>query len=126
MKKKKIFTYIEPGVSTPVQKLPIVSQLILLLRGFSDDTEAKAQEAIEEARLEVRATFIQFLDKALRPLRTGKAKKVTMRVSSDFDSVMEDVLEDIRYREYYRYEIHRPNNMEGIHHYSELVMEVLV
>lgn len=125
--KEKVYTYVELGQHTSIQKLSFLDQLRVILKQLTnDDAKELIQSDILTAEyLRMKANLIDFIDKATDPIRRGNHRNVKFKISSEFDHVLSEVLNDSRYTKYYTIEIHRPYvPYKGIKHFIEVRMGV--
>lgn len=126
MKKKKLFSYVEVDDNTPIQKLSVKDQLRVLLQRLtqSDSDELKSEDAVTIEQLTLKANLLDFISRATEPIRQGKHRKVTMSISSNFNPVLQEVLESSSIVSYYNIEVNRPDIMYDIPHMITVKLEV--
>lgn len=123
---KKLFSYLEVGDDTPVQKLSILEQFRLLIRKASnaDSEQLRADDATTKYQLTLQADLLEFLQKATNKLRQGEARKVTCQVSSKFLPVLDDVLASTPIAAYYTVKVEKPDIEFDIDYFVKVTLEV--
>lgn len=108
---KKLFTFVEVDANTPIQKLSVLDQFRVLIKKMANDdaVELKADDAVTQNLLHLKADLIGFLDKAVEPIRQGKRFAVSVSISSDFEPVMDEVLQSSRFKNYYNITVTKPD-----------------
>lgn len=126
MKRKKLFTYVEVDDNTPIQKLSVKDQLRVLIQKLtrSDTDELKSEDAVTIEQLTLKANLLDFISRATEPIRQGKHRKVTMSIASQFNPVLQEVLESSNIVSYYNVEVNRPDIMYDIPHMITVKLEV--
>lgn len=125
--KQRLTSYVEVDDNTPMLKLNLFDQLRVVINKFTQDDarELEYEDAfsIEEAKL--KANLGDFIYKATKPIREGRRKSVTLSISSNFDTVLDEVLQGSSVSRYYTYKIHRPKLSYDVHHFILVRLEVL-
>ena len=108
---KKLFTFVEVDANTPIQKLSVLDQFRVLIKKMANDdaAELKADDAVTQNLLHLKDELIGFLDKAVEPNRQGKRFAVSVSISSDFEPVMDEVLQSSRFKNYYNITVTKPD-----------------
>ena len=124
--RKKLYTYTEVNDSTPIQKLSLKDQFRVILKKLTttQEDELKNEDTVEEYKMELYANLLDFLNKALKPVREGKRSSVKLQISNKFNPVIEDVLNQDAIKKYYNYNLVRPNIQYDIHFFNTLYLEV--
>lgn len=109
-KSKRLYTFVEVDDSTPVQKLPILDQIRVLLKQWTYDAanELKSEDAVTQEYMAMKSTLLDFLHKATEPIRAGKHKDVIVSVSSVFNPVFEDVIKSHEISDFYEVYVATP------------------
>ena len=125
-KEKKLFTYTQIDDRTPIQKLSLSEQFRVLLRNLthSEKNELATEDAVVKERLTMRANLLEFIKKATAPVREGKHKVVTVKISNQFDPVLEEVLNSPSVKNYYNVIVDRPNIDYDIIYFIKVRLEV--
>lgn len=107
---KKLFSFIEVDANTPIQKLSVLDQFRVLVKKLAKDDAAElaANDAVTQSMLHLKADLIGFLNEAVEPIRQGKRHAVSVSLSSDFEPVLDEVLQSSRFRNYYNITVTRP------------------
>lgn len=110
MSKQKLATYVEVTDETPLIKLSLLDQLRAAINKFSHDDamELKNEDAYAIAEATLKANLEDFIYKATTPIREGRKHSVTLSVSSQFDSVLDEVLTSKSISLYYSAKVYRP------------------
>ena len=115
--KQKLSSYIEIDDNTPMIKLSIRDQMRVILNKMAHDDARELDNedefAISEAKR--RANLEDFLRKATKPLREGVHTSVSLRISSEFDDILKDVLESPQISRYYTVKMVRPEVDYNVH-----------
>lgn len=108
---KKLFSFIEVDENTPIQKLSVMDQLRVLIKKLANDDAAElmADDAVTINLLHLKADLQGFLDTALKPIREGKKRAVSVSIPNSYDPVLNEVLESPRIANYYYVNIDRPD-----------------
>lgn len=125
MKKEKVYEYIEVDDSTPIQKLSVTDQLRVLFKKLTYDTaqELKRDDAVTEEYLRLKASLIDFINKATQPIKNGEHTKVNISISSKYLPVYNEVIENTRYSNYYKITTIKPDSEYNIDYDFICVME---
>lgn len=101
--------YVDVTDNTPIQQLSAIDQIRVLLKKMTHDdaAELQAENAVTRHALELQADLSSILNKALDPLRRGQAKAVSLSLPSVYDSVLDDVFNNSKIKEYYNTKITR-------------------
>lgn len=123
---QKLFSFLEVTDETPIQKLTVMEQFRLLVRKLtnSDKEQLRAADAETIYQLQLQADLLEFITKATDKVRQGKAHSVTMRVSSKFLPVLDEVLESPSIKPFYTYKVRKPQIDYDIDYYFRLTLEV--
>ena len=124
--KQKLFSYVEIDDSTPIQKLKVTDQLRALFKNAVDDDaqELKAEDAATIYELQLKANLFEFLAKSTSPIKQGRHNSVTLNISSKFEPVLDEVLNDRRIANFYNVRVLRPNIDYDIDYMVEVKLEV--
>lgn len=108
---KKLFSFVEVDANTPIQKLSVLDQFRVLIKKMANDdaAELKADDAVTQNLLHLKADLIGFLDTAVEPIRQGKKFAVSVAVSSDFEPVLQEVLNSSKFKNYYEITVSKPD-----------------
>lgn len=124
--KKKLATFVEVDDNTPILKLGVLDQLRVIINKLTQDDARELEYddsfAIQEATL--MANLSDFIYKATGPIREGRHTSVTMSISSDFDSVLDEVIQSSSVSKYYKAKIRRPDVQPGVRHKILVRLEV--
>ena len=125
-KEKKLFSYTEINDDTPLQKLTIGEQLRVLLRRMthSEKNDLANDDEVTKAYLTMRANLYDFISKATQTIREGKHYSVTMKISNQFDPVLEEVLDSPTVKNYYNVKVERPDIDYDIVYFITVTLEV--
>lgn len=125
-KKKKLFTFVEVDDNTPIQKLSVKDQLHVLIKRLTHDDadELRAEDAITISELTLKANLLDFIYKSTNPIRRGEKHKVTLMISNDFDSVLDEVLTAPTVTNFYTVEVQRPDIDYDVHYLIQVKLEV--
>lgn len=123
---QKLFSFLEVTDETPIQKLTVMEQFRLLVRKLtnSDKEQLRADDAETIYQLQLQADLLEFITKATNKVRQGKARSVTMRISSKFLPVLDEVLESPSIKPFYTYTVRKPQIDYDIDYYFRLTLEV--
>lgn len=118
--------YVDVTDNTPIQQLSAIDQIRVLLKKMTHDdaAELQAENAVTRHSLELQADLSSILNKALDPLRRGQAKAVSLSLPSVYDSVLDDVFNNSKIKEYYNTKITRPEVDYDIPYNFRLDVEV--
>lgn len=107
---KRLFTFIEVDDRTPIQKLSLSDQLRVLLKQFTYDpaNELRNDDIVTTKYMTLKANLSEFLRKATEPLRNGSKREVIVNVSTDFNPVMEEVLNSHEIKDFYYVSVVKP------------------
>jgi hypothetical protein len=121
-RQKPLYTYVELDDKTPIQKLTVTDQIRVLIRNLfkSDAEELKAEDAAVTYRLQLKANLLEFIKRAVNPIREGKRQSVTVEISSVFVPVLDEVMNSHRIANFYNTEQFRPK-VEYAQNYKILV-----
>lgn len=110
MRGKKLYTFVEVDDSTPVQKLPILDQLRILLKKLTYDpaNELKSEDAVTVEYMTLKANLSDFFRRATEPIRRGDKSEVIVNVSNKFDPVYKEVITSHEITDYYEVAEVRP------------------
>lgn len=124
--RQKLFSYVEIDDNTPIQKLKISDQIRALFKNAVDDDaqELKANDAATVYELQLKANLFEFISKSTVPIRQGNHKSVTMAISSKFNPVLDEVLNDSKISNFYDVTVLRPNIAYDIDYMLEVKLEV--
>lgn len=108
---KKLFSFVEVDANTPIQKLSVLDQFRVLIKKMANDdaAELKADDAVTQNLLHLKADLIGFLDTAVEPIRQGKKFAVSVAISSDFEPVLQEVLNSSKFKNYYEITVSKPD-----------------
>lgn len=108
---KKLFSFVEVDANTPIQKLSVLDQFRVLIKKMANDdaAELKADDAVIQNLLHLKADLIGFLDTAVEPIRQGKKFAVSVAISSDFEPVLQEVLNSSKFKNYYEITVSKPD-----------------
>lgn len=108
---KKLFSFVEVDANTPIQKLSVLDQFRVLIKKMANDdaAELKADDAVTQNLLHLKADLIGFLDMAVEPIRQGKKFAVSVAISSDFEPVLQEVLNSSKFKNYYEITVSKPD-----------------
>lgn len=125
-KSSKLYTYTQIDDRTPIQKLTLGEQFRVLLRQFtkSDKNELATEDSVTHAYLTMRANLLEFINKATKTIREGKHTSVTMKISNQFDPVLEEVLSSPNIVNYYNVTVERPKIDYDIVYFIKIRLEV--
>lgn len=125
---KRLMEYVDVTDNTPIQQLSAIDQIRVLLKKMTHDdaAELQAENAVTRHALELQADLSSILNKALDPLRRGQAKAVSLSLPSVYDSVLDDVFNNSKIKEYYNTKITRPEVDYDIPYNFRLDVEVKV
>lgn len=123
---KRLMEYVDVTDNTPIQQLSAIDQIRVLLKKMTHDdaAELQAENAVTRHALELQADLSSILNKALDPLRRGQAKAVSLSLPSVYDSVLDDVFNNSKIKEYYNTKITRPEVDYDIPYNFRLDVEV--
>lgn len=123
---KRLMEYVDVTDNTPIQQLSAIDQIRVLLKKMTHDdaAELQAENAVTRHALELQADLSSILNKALDPLRRGQAKAVSLSLPSVYDSVLDDVFNNSKIKEYYNTKIMRPEVDYDIPYNFRLDVEV--
>lgn len=123
---KRLFTYTQVDDRTPIQKLSLGEQLRVLLRQLThnEKNELATEDAVTHEYLIMRANLLDFISKATKSIREGKHTSVLMRISNQFDPVLEEVLESPQVKNFYTVQVDRPNVDYDIVYFISVRLEV--
>lgn len=126
--KKRLGVYTEIDENTSLAKLSILDQLRAIFSRMAQDDARELENddafAIDEATR--KANLEDFLRKATKPIREGRHTSVSMRISSDFESVYDDVVNSPSITKYYNVKTVRPRIDYEVHYSILLRLEVKV
>lgn len=107
---KTLYTFVEVDDSTPIQKLPILDQLRVLLKKLTYDAanELYNDDVVTQEYLQLKANLLDFLRRACLPIRQGKKKEVIVNIASQFNPVFEEVINSHEIKDFYHVDIVRP------------------
>lgn len=111
MAKKKLFSFIDVDENTPIQKLSVMDQIRVIIKKMSHDDaeELRAEDAVTQNLLHLKADLLGFLDKSLEPLRQGKKRAVSLSIPNLYDPVLDEVLQSSKIANFYDVTITRPD-----------------
>ena len=72
----------------------------------------------------MRANLLEFINKATKTIREGKHTSVTMKISNQFDPVLEEVLSSPNIVNYYNVTVERPKIDYDIVYFIKVRLEV--
>lgn len=103
MQGKKLYSYVEVDDSTPIQKLPIMDQLRILLKKLTYDpaNELKSEDAVTTEYMTLKANLSDFFRRSTEPIRRGEKSEVIVNVSSKFNPVYNEVINSPDIQNYY-------------------------
>lgn len=125
-KTQRLYSYTQIDDRTPIQKLSVWDQLRVLLRQIthSKKNELATEDAVTHATLTLRANLLDFISKATRSIREGKHTSVTMKISNQFDPVLDEVLSSPSVKNYYNVTVQRPDIDYDIVYFIVVTLEV--
>lgn len=126
--KERVYTYVELGQHVSIQKLSFLDQCRVIFKQLTNDDskELRRHDILTTEYLKLRSNFIEFVDKSTDPIRRGTRRKVRFKVASEFDQVLDEVLNEPRYSKYYTIKIDRPYiPYKGLDHLITVEMEVI-
>lgn len=111
MAKKKLFSFIDVDENTPIQKLSVMDQIRVIIKKMSHDDaeELRAEDAVTQNLLHLKADLLGFLDKSLEPLRQGKKRAVSLSIPNLYDPVLDEVLQSSKIANFYDVTVTRPD-----------------
>lgn len=126
MKGKRLYTFIDADDSVPFSKLKIGEQLRILMRKLTYDpaVELAAEDAVTAEYLQLRADLLDFINKAVDPIRKGNHTNVTLAISGKFAVVLDDVIASKELRNYFHIKVSRPKTDYDAHADILLRLEV--
>ena len=124
--KKKIASYVDVDENTPIIKLSVKDQLRVMISRMSHDDARELENEDEYSihEMQIRATLEDFLRKATEPIRNGQHESVTLKISSEFDSVLDEVLASPEIQRYYFVKLVRPDVNYDVHYNVLVRLEV--
>ena len=110
MREERLYTFIDADDSVPFTKLKLGEQLRILLRRITYDpaTELAAEDIATREYLRRKADLMDFIRRALEPIRKGKHRSVLLSVSGEFSGVLNEVLSSPEIQNYFVTKVARP------------------
>lgn len=107
---KRLFTFVEVDDKTPIQKLSLGDQFRVLLKQFTYDpaNELKNDDIVTTEYMTLKANLSEFLRMSTEPLRSGKRREVIVNVSTDFNPVLQEVLNSHEIKDFYHVDVVKP------------------
>lgn len=126
MKKKKLFTFIDADDSTPIQKLALKDLFILIIKKltYNEESELLAEDVYTQHTVTLYTNLMTLIKKSTNLIREGKARVVTLNVSSKFKPVLNDVLESPKIANYYDVQVTDPDIDYDIDYFIRVRLEV--
>lgn len=116
----------ETDEDTDLSKLPIMQQLQVMANGTKgvEDAQTEAHQAYLAEHNALLADFIELVNTAVLPLIKGEHTSVTLKVSSNFNSVIHEVLDRSKYKTYFNYRIRKGKFPDSTHYHQTIVINV--
>lgn len=110
MAAKKLYSFVEVDDNTPVQQLSIMDQLRVLLKSLTYDpaNDLHNEDVVTQEYMTLKANLTEFLRRSTAPIRAGKKKEVIVNISTDFDTVFDEVIHSHEIQDYYHTSVVRP------------------
>lgn len=125
--KKKVYEYVDLTDDVPIQKLSILDQLRVILQRltFDESSEMKQEDVLTKGEMELKKDLETFILEAIIPLREGKKRNVIFTIASEFQPVLESVITQKRFADYYRIVIEKPKpDYDNIHFFYKIKFSV--
>lgn len=125
-KRKKLFSFVDVTENTPIQKLSVMDQVRVMIKKMSHDDaeELRADDAVTQNLMRLKADLMGFLDTALEPLRQGKKFAVSVLIPNEYDPVLEEVLNSTKIANFYTVKVTRPDIEYDIKYDIRIDLEV--
>jgi hypothetical protein len=95
----RLYSYIDTTDDTSLEDVGFVQKAIAIIfqwfkeSGRESAERDKLENIVSEDLLTLQADLIQYIDKALEPIKQGKKRKVTLSIDSNFVPVLESSME---------------------------------
>lgn len=125
-KGKKLFSFVDVTENTPIQKLSVMDQVRVMIKKMSHDDaeELRADDAVTQNLMRLKADLMGFLDTALEPLRQGKKYAVSVLIPNEYDPVLDEVLSSTKIANFYTVKVTRPDIEYDIKYDIRIDLEV--
>lgn len=114
-KGKRLYTYRKISENSDVSELPLPERIRSMFNswfassGRAEARDMKNREELVRSELTLQSDLFLFLNKALQPIREGKAIAVTLKIAKEFEPVLDSVLQSQTIDPYYIVSVlHRP------------------
>ena len=107
---KKLYSFVDINDSTPIQKLKVADQLRVLLKHLTYDpaNELKNEDIVTQEYMTLKANLAEFLRRSTEPIRAGKHKEVIVNVSSNFNTVFDEVINSHEIADFFDVDVVKP------------------
>lgn len=125
-KRKKLFSFVDVTENTPIQKLSVMDQVRVMIKKMSHDDaeELRADDAVTQNLMRLKADLMGFLDTALEPLRQGKKYAVSVLIPNEYGPVLDEVLSSTKIANFYTVKVTRPDIEYDIKYDIRIDLEV--
>lgn len=125
-KRKKLFSFVDVTENTPIQKLSVMDQVRVMIKKMSHDDaeELRADDAVTQNLMRLKADLMGFLDTALEPLRQGKKYAVSVLIPNEYAPVLDEVLSSTKIANFYTVKVTRPDIEYDIKYDIRIDLEV--
>lgn len=95
----RLYSYIDTTDDTSLDDVSFIEKTIAMIfqwfkeSGRESAEKDKLENMVSEDLLTLQADLVQYIDKALIPIKQGKNRKVTLSIDSNFVPVLESTME---------------------------------
>ena len=115
-KGNRLYTYLKVSENSDLSNLSLPERLRAMFSSWFESTgraearDMRNREEIARSELTLQSDLFLFLNKALQPIREGKAVAVNLKIAKQFEPVLDVVLQSQTIEPYYTVSIlHRPS-----------------
>ena len=115
-KGNRLYTYLKISENSDTSELSLPERLRAMFGSWFESTgraevrDMRNREELARSELTLQSDLFVFLDKALQPIRAGKAVAVTLKIAKEFEPVLDAVLRSQTIEPYYSVSIlYRPS-----------------
>jgi len=115
-KGNRLYTYLKVSENSDLSGLPLPERLRAMFNswfaasGRAEARDMRNREELTRSELTLQSDLFLFLNKALQPIREGKAVAATLKIAKEFEPVLDAVLQSQTIEPYYTVSIlHRPS-----------------
>lgn len=110
-KLEKVYSYVVVNDNTPIQKLPLLDLLRVIMKELTKNIGAQLdnESVVNKEIMTLQANLYDFLKKATDPIRKGEHSAVLVKVPSLYTPVWKDVINEDLFTRHYNVTVFKPD-----------------